>query len=215
GLAASLAALLIAPSAWAVQVFNPAYGTSGMGSVGPTTPNRERSRGSSGPQSAGARTASPAGFAGLAGIASDGSLTPDERRLLDYTRAHRGGARYVFATTNWNAASPYILSAGADVLPLGGFSGKVPFPAPADFRRLVAAGQVRYVLAGGPAGLGPLAAGTGNTAAGPTAATRIADWVAATCAKVPASVYGGTDTPAAPPAPARTARTLYRCGPGQ
>ncbi|WDO04481.1 glycosyltransferase family 39 protein [Streptomyces murinus] len=215
GLAASLAALLVAPSAWAVQVFNPAYGTSGMGSVGPTTPNRERSRGSSGPQAVGARTASPSGFAALAGIASDGALTPDERRLLDYTRAHRGGARYVFATTNWNAASPYILSAGADVLPLGGFSGKVPFPAPADFRRLVAAGQVRYVLAGGPAGLGPLAAGTGNTAAGPTVATRIADWVAATCAKVPASAYGGTDTPAAPPAPGRTARTLYRCGPGQ
>ncbi|UWW96001.1 mannosyltransferase [Streptomyces murinus] len=215
GLAASLAAVLVAPSAWAVQVFNPAYGTSGMGSVGPTTPNRERSRGSSGPQAVGARTASPSGFAALAGIASDGALTPDERRLLDYTRAHRGGARYVFATTNWNAASPYILSAGADVLPLGGFSGKVPFPAPADFRRLVAAGQVRYVLAGGPAGLGPLAAGTGNAAAGPTAATRIADWVEATCAKVPASAYGGTDTPAAPPAPGRTARTLYRCGPGQ
>ncbi|MEV7502369.1 glycosyltransferase family 39 protein [Streptomyces sp. NPDC093018] len=215
GLAASLAAVLVAPSAWAVQVFNPAYGTSGMGSVGPTSPDRERGRGSSGPQAVGARTASPSGFAALAGIASDGALTPDERRLLDYTRAHRGGARYVFATTNWNAASPYILSAGADVLPLGGFSGKVPFPAPADFQRLVAAGQVRYVLVGGPAGLGPLAAGTGNTAAGPTAATRIADRVEATCTKVPASAYGGTDTPAAPPAPGRTARTLYRCGPGQ
>ncbi|MEU5797394.1 glycosyltransferase family 39 protein [Streptomyces sp. NPDC047813] len=215
GLAASLAALLVAPSAWAVQVFNPAYGTSGMGSVGPTTPNGNRTRGSSGPQAAGGRTAAPSGFAALAGIASNGTLTPDERRILDYTRAHQGGARYVFATTNWNAASPYILSAGADVLPLGGFSGKVPFPARADFQRLVAAGRVRYVLAGGPAGLGPLAAGSGNAAAGPTQATRITDWVEATCAKVPASAYGGTNAPETPPAAGRTARTLYRCGPGQ
>ncbi|MYU67167.1 hypothetical protein GTY91_31550, partial [Streptomyces sp. SID69] len=50
---------------------------------------------------------------------------------------------------------------------------------------------------------------------GPTQATRITDWVEATCAKVPASAYGGTNAPATPPASGRTARTLYRCGPGQ
>ncbi|OIK29516.1 ArnT family glycosyltransferase [Streptomyces malaysiense] len=224
GLATALTAVLVAPSTWAVQVFDPAYGASGMGSVGPTTPDREQNRGSSGPEvparaagarAGGGRGTAGAGFAALAGIASDGVLTPEERRVLDYTRARRGGSRYVFATTNWNTASPYILAAGAHALPLGGFSGKVPFPTRAGFQRLVATGQVRYVLTGGPAGLGPRAAGTGNAAAGPTPATRIADWVEATCAKVPASAYGGTDTRPAPPAPARTARTLYRCGPGQ
>ncbi|MFE2385609.1 mannosyltransferase YkcB-related protein, partial [Streptomyces misionensis] len=122
-------------------------------------------------------------------------------------RAHQGSARYVFATTNWNAASPYILAAGAQVLPLGGFSGQVPFPTPARFRRLVADGRVRYVLAGGGARFGPPTAGTANPAAGKTAATRIADWVASSCAEVPAAAYGGT---AAAPG-----QTLYRCGPGQ
>ncbi|MFF3195893.1 ArnT family glycosyltransferase [Streptomyces misionensis] len=207
GLAASLAALLAAPTAWAVQVFDPAYGTAGMGSVGPTAPDRGPARtGTPGAQAARGRTTA-AGPGAWGGIASDGGMSAAQRRLLDYTRAHQGSARYVFATTNWNAASPYILAAGAQVLPLGGFSGQVPFPTPARFRRLVADGRVRYVLAGGGAGFGPPTAGTANPAAGKTAATRIADWVASSCAEVPAAAYGGT---AAAPG-----QTLYRCGPGQ
>ncbi|MEV7155167.1 glycosyltransferase family 39 protein [Streptomyces misionensis] len=200
GLAASLAALLAAPTAWAVQVFDPAYGTAGMGSVGPTAPDRGPARtGTPGAQAARGRTTA-AGPGAWGGIASDGGMSAAQRRLLAYTRAHQGSARYVFATTNWNAASPYILAAGAEVLPLGGFSGQVPFPTPARFRRLVVDGRVRYVLAGGGAGFGP-------PAAGKTAATRIADWVASSCAEVPAAAYGGT---AAAPG-----QTLYRCGPGQ
>ncbi|WP_435642431.1 ArnT family glycosyltransferase [Streptomyces sp. H49] len=207
GLAASLAALLAAPTAWAVQVFDPAYGTAGMGSVGPTAPDRGPARtGTPGAQAARGRTTA-AGPGAWGGIASDGGMSAAQRRLLAYTRAHQGSARYVFATTNWNAASPYILAAGAEVLPLGGFSGQVPFPTPARFRRLVADGRVRYVLAGGGAGFGPPTAGTANPAAGKTAATRIADWVASSCAEVPAAAYGGT---AAAPG-----QTLYRCGPGQ
>ncbi|QLJ03365.1 glycosyltransferase family 39 protein [Streptomyces sp. NEAU-sy36] len=208
GPAAALAALLAAPTAWAVQVFDPAYGTAGMGSVGPTAPDRGTAHtGTPGAQAARGHTPASAGPGAWGGIASDGGMTPAQRRLLDYTRAHRGSARYVFATTNWNAASPYILATGAEVLPLGGFSGRVPFPTPARFRRLVAEGRVRYVLAGGSAGFGPAAAGTANATAGKTAATRISDWVASSCAEVPAAAYGGT---AAAPG-----QTLYRCDVGQ
>ncbi|MGW4566555.1 ArnT family glycosyltransferase, partial [Streptomyces sp. NPDC004561] len=150
------------------------------------------------------------------GPAAQGRMTTDQRRLLDYTRAHQGSATYVFATTSWSTASPYILSTGVDVLPLGGFSGRAPFPTQDGFRRLVASGKVRYVLLGGDRGMGFAAGGSGRTAT-----ERITGWVRSSCTRVPASAYGGTDpSGAAASAPGRagetaSAQTLYRCGPGQ
>ncbi|MGJ5756277.1 dolichyl-phosphate-mannose-protein mannosyltransferase [Streptomyces puniciscabiei] len=226
--AASLAALLLAPSAWAVQVFNPVYRTSAMGAVGPSAMNRGPGAVRSGPgrfgqavwtggrtpgQSArggprGFGRGGPVGRGGFGGADGSGSLTADQRRLLDYTRAHQGSAGYVFAAGSWTTASPYILAAGAHVLPLGGFSGRVPFPTEAQFRRLVDAGQVRYVLLGGGRGTGPGSARTGNTAA-----AQITLWVRSACTEVPASAYGGTS--ALGDAWTATAQTLYRCGPGR
>ncbi|MEU6777398.1 glycosyltransferase family 39 protein [Streptomyces sp. NPDC046759] len=236
GLAAALAAVLLAPGAWAVQVFNPAYGSSGMGAVGPTGTGRgpgaarpwpERSgtaagagiwvpvwatRGGWGAAGPGGRAGFGAlggfgGRGGFGGADGDGSLTADQRRLLDYTRAHQGAATYTFATGSWSAASPYILAAGAHVLPLGGFSGRVPFPTPTRFRQLVDAGKVRYVLLGDARGTAFGAGGTG------TAAARITGWVQSSCAVVPPAAYGG----AAGSGGARTAgaQTLYRCGLGR
>ncbi|MGW7819896.1 ArnT family glycosyltransferase [Streptomyces puniciscabiei] len=220
--AASLAALLLAPSAWAVQVFNPAYRTSAMGAVGPSAVNRGPGAARSGPGRfgravwPGGRTRGQSARAGLRGFGrggfggadGGGSLTADQRRLLDYTRAHQGSAGYVFAAAGWSTASPYILATGAHVLPLGGFSGRVPFPTEAQFRRLVDAGEVRYVLLGGGRGTGPGPARTGNTAA-----AQITVWVRSSCTEVPASAYGGTT--ASGDALTATAQALYRCGPGR
>ncbi|MEU6217897.1 glycosyltransferase family 39 protein [Streptomyces sp. NPDC047022] len=230
GLAASLAAVLIAPSAWAVQVFNPSYSSSGMGAVGPSGTNRgygsaRQAGGRMGPpyrgggMAGGGRTSqggmrgpgSPTGFGG------SGALTANQRKLLVYTAAHQGHAAYVFATTSWNGASPYILATGAHVLPLGGFSGSVPFPSETQFRALVDSGKLRYVLLGGDRGMGGrFGGGSGTT---PTA--RITTWVQSTCSRVPASAYGGTEPSGAMPdargygATAATAQTLYRCGTGR
>ncbi|WP_190180089.1 ArnT family glycosyltransferase [Streptomyces naganishii] len=232
--AAALAAVLIAPSAWAAQVFNPAYGNSGMGSVGPTGMSRSHGRvvpaaartgwpawgrtaGRGGSRGLG-RPGAPAGSGGpgrtggfrMGGSGTGGGLTAGQRELLAYTTAHQGSARYVFATPGWSSASPYILAAGAHVLPLGGFTGKVPFPTPAGFRHLVDSGELRYVLLGGGRGTGGPSAGFGGSggSGGTTSAARITDWVRSSCAPVPASAYGATDGPV-------TGETLYRCGPGR
>ncbi|MFD5541383.1 ArnT family glycosyltransferase [Streptomyces sp. NPDC127079] len=217
GLAAALAAVLIAPGAWAVQVFNPSYGSTGMGAVGPS--GMDRGHGSV--TSAGSRRgellwgggamrgggggalARPGGVRGVAGREGDGRLTVDQQKLLHYTTVHQGSAEYVFATTGWNSASPYILGTGAHVLPLGGFSGQVPFPTESQFRRLVASGKLHYVLVGGGRGMGAFFGG-GSTAT--TATARITHWVESSCTPVPASAYGGTHTADT------TAQNLYRCG---
>ncbi|MGN5381565.1 hypothetical protein ACQ4WX_44070 [Streptomyces lasalocidi] len=264
GLAAALAALLIAPSAWAVQVFAPSYRTNTMGAVGPsasgrgfggTRPGSGRlgqtawaggaafGRASRGGTRGMTRTGlgggmgGTGGAGGFGGASGTGALTATQRQLLDYTRAHQGSAAYLFATTSWSTASPYILAAGAHVLPVGGFSGRVPFPTEGQFQQLVESGKVQYVLLGGGRGMGAVFGGAGQAAtgertadgaakqaapaAGQTAATQITAWVQATCTEVPASAYGAADSAAAAPSAAgrigatATAQTLYRCGRGQ
>ncbi|MFF3910750.1 ArnT family glycosyltransferase [Streptomyces sp. NPDC001848] len=223
GPAVSLAALLLAPSAWAVQVFNPSYGSSGMGAVGPTATNGGHgsvswAAGRTGRLfwGGGARGGTTAtrggmgGFGGFGGIGVHGGLSAAQRKVLDYTSAHQGSADYVFATTSWNGASPYILATGARVLPLGGFSGRVPFPTEAQFRHLVDTGRLRYVLLGGGRGTGALFGGGSGT----TATAQITDWVRSACTPVPASAYGGTDSAPGTADGAATAQTLYRCAPG-
>ncbi len=227
GLAAALAALLITPGAWAVQVFNPSYGSTGMGAVGPS--GTDRGHGSvtsasgrrgellwgAGTMRAGTGTKAAArsgfaGFAGFGGLEADGRLTAVQSQLLHYTTLHQGSAEYVFATTGWNSASPYILGAGAHVLPMGGFSGQVPFPTEAQFRQLVASGKLHYVLVGGDRGTGAFFGGSGPTTTTDTA--QITTWVQASCTRVPASAYGSTETTEITDT---TAPNLYRCGTGQ
>ncbi|MER7986242.1 glycosyltransferase family 39 protein [Streptomyces noursei] len=203
GLAASLAALLLAPGAWAVQVFNPVYGSSGMGAVGPS--GLRGGHGGHGSPTWPGNGRAKGGFG-----AANGQLSAQQRALLAYTTAHRGTSRYAFATDSWNGASPYILATGARVLPLGGFSGQVPFPTEPQFQHLVDTGAVRFVLLGTGRGAGtPFGGGSATTAA------RIADWVRTDCPRVPASAYAGPPAPTpARPGPEATAQTLYQCGPG-
>ncbi|MFF4360306.1 ArnT family glycosyltransferase [Streptomyces sp. NPDC001604] len=225
GLAASLVAVLFAPSAWAVQVFNPSYRSSGMGSVGPSSgggghgqPKPVAGRMGQSPWG-GARGNGTAYGGGLGAFGdSSGQLTVEQQKLLDYTTEHRGSAQYVFATTSWSGASPYILAKGADVLPMGGFTGRVPFPTQSRFQQLVKSGKLKYVLVSGSSrGMG---ATFGNSAAGTTSTTQITKWVESTCTLVPASAYGGTQSSSAAtnefPGPGRgeagATQTLYQCG---
>ncbi|MFF4806120.1 glycosyltransferase family 39 protein [Streptomyces sp. NPDC001351] len=229
GLAASLAAMLFAPSAWAVQVFNPSYGSSGMGSVGPSGGRGGGGGGHGQPKPATGRMGQPpwdgalgnstAHGGGMGGFGdSGGQLTTQQQKLLDYTTAHRGSAQYVFAATSWSGASPYILAKGADVLPLGGFTGRVPFPTQSQFQQLVNSAKLKYVLVSeGSRGMG---ATFGDSSSGTTSTTQITEWVKSNCTVVPASAYGGTQSSAAAtngfPGPGRgeaaATQTLYQCG---
>jgi hypothetical protein len=146
GLLAGLCAILITPSAWAAQIFNPWNTESVSGSVGPSS------------------------FFGYPGglVTADNTLTASQQFLASSTMAHRGSAKYLFATTSEIDASPYILDAGVDVLPMGGFTGQAPFPTPAQFRQLVSSGQLQYVLISDNRGMGLLAGGNGPGAASTT-----------------------------------------------
>ena len=103
-------------------------------------------------------------------------MTTAQRRLLSYARARQGSATYTFATTDWRNASPYILASGTHVLPLGGFSGRAPFPTLPGFQHLVRAGQLRYVLVAPARAFGRPAA--------PTTTTRTTGWVTSSCSSV-------------------------------
>jgi 4-amino-4-deoxy-L-arabinose transferase-like glycosyltransferase len=99
------------------------------------------------------------------------------------------------AVSSWSEASPYILSTGQEVMPMGGFSGSVPEPTLARVKELVSSGQLRFFLLSGSGG----AAGGGFGGGGTTAQT-IASWVQNACRTVPARDYGSS------------AETLYVCG---
>ncbi|GAA1268869.1 glycosyltransferase family 39 protein [Kitasatospora nipponensis] len=219
GLLATLLAVLLAPGAWAASVLNPAYGSSGMGTVGPAGPLGPWSAAAPGAAVTGAGAArsgrTPADTLGRANpggpghpsvTVGDARLTRDQQALLDYVRAHGNGARYLFATTDWQSSSPYILATGEEVLPMGGFTGRAPAPSLDRVRTLVATGELRYVL---------VAAPSPRTPEGPEAVTA---WVRASCTPVPADAYAArpatapATTPTASPA-TEPAPVLYHCAP--
>jgi 4-amino-4-deoxy-L-arabinose transferase-like glycosyltransferase len=112
--------------------------------------------------------------------------------------AHRGrSARYDFATTSWSAASPYILAAGAPVMPMGGFTGLAPAPTLGRFHEEVGTGRLRFVLLDGVPG----------RASAQTAA--IVRWVRTACQSVPPARYGRSSGAAA------DSYELYDCQPGE
>ena len=92
-------------------------------------------------------------------------------------------------------------------MPIGGFTGWVPFPTQSAFEQLVRSGQLRYVLAGQSRGFG--GGGTGGTGS----ASAVTSWVRAHCATVPAASYGGTAGGSG--GSAATAQTLYDCAPAR
>lgn len=149
------------------------------------------------------------------------SLTAAEKGIYGYVSAHRGGASYLMAVASWTEASPYILTTGQEVMPMGGFSGSVPEPTLAKVQQLVRGGQLRFFLlsgsrTSGPGTSGSRTSGPGTSGSrtegrfggagfggpgfggpgmgrdGSSTATSIESWVERTCAKVPAKDYGST-----------------------
>ena len=78
-------------------------------------------------------------------------------------------------------AAPMINATGENILPIGGFDGSDPAPSFAQFKALVAAGDIKFVMLGGNEAKG----GPGSnsaTSAGQTNSTQIQEWVSANCA---------------------------------
>ncbi|MGK4583847.1 ArnT family glycosyltransferase [Kitasatospora sp. HPMI-4] len=211
GALTGIAAVLVAPAAWASSVLDPKYGNSGMGTVGPAGGGHGggNHRSATAPELAGLMRAEQARFGGGAGGGFGGGfggssehLTAPQQALFDYLQAHRNGARYLFATTNWSSASPFILATGAEVLPMGGFSGSAPSPSTSQFQQLVRSGQLQYVLLTGKGGMGGMG-GMGGSANPTTAQNE--SWVRTTCTVVSPTEYGA--------AAQQTQQELYSCRP--
>ncbi|MBC3841571.1 glycosyltransferase family 39 protein [Streptacidiphilus sp. 4-A2] len=196
GLAAGTAAMLLAPAAWSASIFDPAYSHSGMGAVGPVSVFRQQPPAPAGEGPSAQALAAQAAARGVWGEHAQ-RLSHGQLELMSYVQAHRQGARYLFATTSWSVASPYILATGAEVLPMGGFTDQVPSPTLPALRQTIASGRLRYVLLGEANPMsGPLPANT--------VASRTMAWVAQRCAQIPARAYGG----------GVQGQRLYRCDRG-
>ena len=96
---------------------------------------------------------------------------------IKWLQAHRGNAKYLLVTFGAQAAASYITATGDNIMPVGGFDGNDSAPILAQFKKMVAAGEVKYVLADG--GRGGMTASTQSTS------SQIQFWVNANCAAAP------------------------------
>ncbi len=190
GLLTAVLAVLIAPTAWTVSTIDSRYGGSAIapaagpmtspGAGGPggrPTNDGQRPGGGQVPGNGYARFGGqpPGGFGGGA------QANAQAQQLVAWLRAHQPGSTYLLAVQGSSQAGQYIL-AGASVLPMGGFSGQVPFPTNSQLATLVSHGQLRYVLLGGRGG-GPGGEGNANLTA----------WVKNTCTVVGDATSGVSD----------------------
>ena len=97
----------------------------------------------------------------------------DNSELITYLKKNRGGAKFFLVAFGGTTAAPYITQSQDNVLPVGGFDGSDPTPTLSTFKKLVTAGDVKYVLVGGRGGRGP----GGNTGS----SSEITQWVQSSC----------------------------------
>ena len=163
---AAIVAALAAPAAYAFQTASTAH-TSAIPSAGPAGSSRafggggRRGAGPPGgfgagtPPVIGGGTLPPGGFAPTGGRGGLGGLldsaTPSAA-LVKLLQADAGTYRWVAAAVGANSAAGVQLATGEPIMAIGGFNGTDPTPTLAQFKALVAAGEIHYFLAGGQGG---------------------------------------------------------------
>lgn len=132
-------------------------------------------------------------------------------QALSYLEKNKGNAKYLVAVFGAQSAANLIIeSGGQSVLPIGGWSGSDPVPTLDQFTRMVASGQLKYVLlsegrdglsasGGGDGTTGtsnafgqmsnaPTAGGMGgmpgNSSSSSSTSTEIREWVQENCSEV-------------------------------
>ncbi len=155
--ALGVAILLAAPATYAIDTMQTAY-------------------------SGGDPAAGPTGGGFGAGAGGPGAASTDSA-LVSYLLANQDGATWIVATTSAQEAGSLELAAGKPVMAMGGFNGSDPAPSLDQFRALVAAGEIRYVLVSGRGGFGP--------PGGSSSVSEIDSWAASVGTSVS---YGGNAT---------------------
>lgn len=174
-----------------------AAGASGSGPFGSARSGTSRSDGSTRTDAGGStvRRGAGSGVAGGGGPTGGGGTSQATAATVAWLTEHQQGTAYLAAAFGAQSAAGFILASdGGSFLPIGGFNERDPAPTLATFQRLVADGELRYVIAGSSGGFG--GAGFGGTDAASTAAGQIRTWVLDNCTEV-------TDAPVS---------GLYSCG---
>jgi len=131
---------------------------------------------------------SAAANTGLGGARLGGGTTTGSAALISYLEANRGDATYLVAAFGSQASAPLIIATGEPVMTIGGFSGSDPAPTLDQFKAMVAAGHVRFILISGNG------AGFGGGQGGGGTGSSIASWVTTNGSVVAPDSYGGSTT---------------------
>lgn len=67
-------------------------------------------------------------------------------KTLSYLKKNNTGEQYLFATTSYQTAAPYIIDKGESVITMGGFSGSDPVYSVEKLKELVVSGKIKYFL---------------------------------------------------------------------
>lgn len=133
---------------------------------GGTAPNQTTQTGTSSP---GGQTGGPGGGGGMGGMLGGATASKELTALL---AKDSGNYTWVAATVGAQNAASYQLATQSPVIALGGFNGTDPAPTLAQFKAMVAAGQVHWFIGSGSSGM------PGQASSGASDAKQIAAWVA-------------------------------------
>jgi hypothetical protein len=116
----------------------------------------------------GASTGARPGAGGAGGLGGLLNGTTVGAKLKTLLRNESDGYRWVAAAVGANNAGSYQLASGEAVMAIGGFNGSDPAPSLAEFKAMVAAGEIHYFIGGG---------GFGGPGGGSGTETSISSWV--------------------------------------
>ncbi|MFD5825435.1 ArnT family glycosyltransferase [Lentzea sp. NPDC060358] len=179
GLVAAVVAVLLTPAVWSAATAATAGSGGGIPAAGPATPGGGVQIFRGGQQPPGGaprpRRNGPGG--------DRATLSDEQKRILDYARAHSGGAEITLAVAGSSqAAAPFILGSDDVVIGMGGFSGSDDAPSVGQLQTWVAEGRLKFVLSGGDRmGGGPGGRGDHGRQ----------EWISGHCSAVDPSAYGG------------------------
>jgi 4-amino-4-deoxy-L-arabinose transferase-like glycosyltransferase len=105
------------------------------------------------------------------------------KELVAALKANSSSNRWAAATVGANSAAGYQLASDEPVLAIGGFNGSDPSPTLAEFKALVAKGEIHYFIGSG--------GGFGGQMGGSSSSSEIATWVQS---NYTATTIGGTTT---------------------
>ena len=152
GMALGMASMLVGPTSWSIATtLQP-----GMGLI--PAANLAASGGPGGPGGGmpggpgGGRPGGPRGRMPGPGGEMDPAST---EKLVTFLRANRHGERFLVAGFSSMEMAPLIIATKEMMICLGGFMGADPVVSRDEFARMVQAGEIRFVLLGGPGGGGP------------------------------------------------------------